>query len=1055
MVYDPATGATKVYSIPVPHEGINGITPDESNGVAYVSTCSDGRPGPGENSHFLVLDLKTGKYRDLIDTKHIYGFIVLDHLRRAYHPMLGGDIVRYDPKTDKLKRLKQTIDGKPPTKESNLANPGNGHPINWDASPDGKTLYAVAMSTNQLFSYDLTQKGPTLAGRSLGELVPGAKAVDCRAMCVGPKGTMWASVTVTHSKVGQLNHLVSFTPGDKTPRDRGPVAVGNPKFTEFADTKGKPLPFHNGFVELPGGVTTTRHVTLGICETRDGNVYMLALSPYTLLQVPPAQLGAKKAARSVTLVQDGVAKVVIVAPNRVLALDASANKDVSAWNSLDPKINRLRLRDSVFDLAAVLGRMSGAKVEVVSTALSAGDKRLPIYIGELAAKALGGPQKKYPHQQGFRLIVGDKGIGLAGESDLGTSYAIYTLLDQLGCRWYMPGPLGEILPVAKTIVVREQDVSTGPYTIFRGLWYMDQDFARRNRLGGMLLNAGHALEMTVPVMLRKTNPEIRAILGGKPDAHKVKWTHPLVAKSIAEVHLAQLAKDPKIMSFSLSPDDGIGWDESDDAKFDAKDFDAATGMVSKTDRLMVLANRVAVAVTAKHPNVKFGLLAYVDYTRPPVREKVHPAVVPMIAPITFSRAHPMTDEGEPNNKGLRFLVEGWGKAVPATSYYFYAYNLAEVSAPNPMITKWSVDIPIIYDKGKCRYWQPETLANFETCLHAHTLGIRMAWNPEESPKAIIDELHARFYGAAAKEMADYWHFIDRTWVDTPEYAGCAFGYLRRWPKEKLADARQKLTKAKAAAKTQQEKGRIALADESLAQFEQFMTLRRDLAEGKFVGLADGSTKYLARLEAAAKKHRPEYAFSYVPWGAEGKGASLSSIYFGSFYEATYRDAARVARDFTVLTPTLRQWRYRPDKDKKAEALGWAGAAFDDRAWKETDVAVDSWSALGLHDYMGSMMYRATVTVPKIPAGKKVYLWLGATDGSVKVFVNGKHVSFADPKGAKADVFTGYCQPTAFDITAAVTPGAENQISLLCTRTFLNELGTGGLLAAPVIYREKD
>src|SRR5215475_381074 len=157
MVYDPKTGKTKVYPIPVPHEGINSITPDESRGVAYISTCSDGRPGPGENSHFLVLDLKTGKYRNLIDTRHIYGFIVVDHAHRAYHPMLGGDIVRYDPKTERLERLKQTIDGKEPTKESNLANsdvtvsvakqttPGSsdplyqtqvsyptGHPINWD-----------------------------------------------------------------------------------------------------------------------------------------------------------------------------------------------------------------------------------------------------------------------------------------------------------------------------------------------------------------------------------------------------------------------------------------------------------------------------------------------------------------------------------------------------------------------------------------------------------------------------------------------------------------------------------------------------------------------------------------------------------------------------------------------------------------------------------------------------------------------------------------------------------------------------------------------------------
>src|SRR5438132_12695598 len=170
MVYDPKSGATKVYSIPVPHEGINSITPDESRGVAYISTCSDGRPGPGENSHFLILDLKTGNYRNLIDTRHPYGFIVIDYLGRAYHPMLGGDIVRYNSETDKLERLRQIIDGKLPTKESNLANE-NAHPINWDITPDGKTLYALPMSTNNAYAYDLTQKGDTLAGRSLGTLV--------------------------------------------------------------------------------------------------------------------------------------------------------------------------------------------------------------------------------------------------------------------------------------------------------------------------------------------------------------------------------------------------------------------------------------------------------------------------------------------------------------------------------------------------------------------------------------------------------------------------------------------------------------------------------------------------------------------------------------------------------------------------------------------------------------------------------------------------------------------------------------------------------------------
>src|SRR5438132_6614205 len=203
MVYDPKTGKTKVYPIPIKHHGIISITPDEDRGIAYISTCSDTRPV--EHSHFMILDLKTEKYRDLGDMEHMFAFIVIDHLGRAYHPIHGGEIARYDPKTDKLERLKQTIDGKAPTKESNLALPET-HPINWDISPDGKTLYSLPMSTNTLYAYDLTAEGDILPGRSLGSLLPGAKGFDCRAMCVGPTGEVWAAATEAAQGI-QLLHL--------------------------------------------------------------------------------------------------------------------------------------------------------------------------------------------------------------------------------------------------------------------------------------------------------------------------------------------------------------------------------------------------------------------------------------------------------------------------------------------------------------------------------------------------------------------------------------------------------------------------------------------------------------------------------------------------------------------------------------------------------------------------------------------------------------------------------------------------------------------------------
>lgn len=280
MVYDPATKTTKVYPIPVKHHGIISITPDEPRGVAYISTCSDERPV--ESSHFLKLDLKTGEYKDLGETNHVYAFIVVDAQGRAYHPMRGGDILRYDPKTDKVDRLKQTIDGKPPTAESHLAD-ADSHPIMWELVPGGKKMYAVAMSGNQLYEYDLTGKGDVIEGKSLGKLCADASATDCRAMCLAPTGMVWAAVTATFDKNRSFAHLVSYRAGDAAPTDQGPLAVSNPDYTTFTDRRGQPYPWHQGFRRFGDGNLIPTAVLLGICATRDAQ-YTLALAPLTLLE---------------------------------------------------------------------------------------------------------------------------------------------------------------------------------------------------------------------------------------------------------------------------------------------------------------------------------------------------------------------------------------------------------------------------------------------------------------------------------------------------------------------------------------------------------------------------------------------------------------------------------------------------------------------------------------------------------------------------------------------------------------------------------------------------
>ena len=758
-------------------------------------------------------------------------------------------------------------------------------------------------------------------------------------------------------------------------------------------------------------------------------------------------------AAEVMLVDAGVAKTVIVAPARVMAPD-DPKINVEAFGRLEPQreFQRRQLRAAVNDLAQYFEKMSGARVGIVTDPAKTGNLT-PIYIGELATAKYGQPQQSAPFAQGFRMVVTPAGVGLAGESDLGTSYAIYEVLDRLGCRWFMPTEMGECIPSMKTIALPEMDYNSAPGTIYRSIWAADWDFKRRNRCGGMPLNASHALENYIPKETLAKHPEWIAVYQGKPVPPLTKWTRPEIADAMSETIIKYFDTGVYQWSASLSPEDGLAFDESEDPQFDAGDFDPQFGMNSLSDRLLILCNRIADRVTKKYPDALFGFNAYVNYTRPPVREKMHPNLVPVIAPITYCRAHPVTDDGDPGAADLRRSIEGWGKAARMTGVYFFAMHLAEQSAPYPMIREWSVNVPYVL-KNNCQFFQPETTANFETTMHGLWLGMRLAWNPNQQPADIVNEINTRFYGNAAAEMAAYWDLADRCWVETPEYSGAGHGHMKRFTPERMAKLRELMDAAKAKAKTPEEKARITLADESLKIHELYMKMRQDLAAGRWTRLSADADQWVSWSHAMAERYRAQYCFSARDYGAHIWGNNNGVDGFNTWYHATCDDATRIATHYQILSdPPIRQWRFQADTEKKGEALGWAKPGFDDTAWRATDPVVDSWSSLGFHNYFGRMWYRTTVDLPAAKAGQRTYLWLGAVDGSAKVYVNGKLIPYTAPDGKKTDVRDGFMTPASWNISGAVKTGA-NQITILSERTGFNEVGTGGIMAPAAVYRER-
>lgn len=755
-------------------------------------------------------------------------------------------------------------------------------------------------------------------------------------------------------------------------------------------------------------------------------------------------------ASSISLASDRKSQAVILASPRVMEDDHDVSKFNSRSRVAQNEMDRRRLRESVRDLSVYLGKIAGTPpVEIISASKSVPTGKLPIFVAELGEEKFGPVGKTYPGKQAFRYLAGRVGLGLYGESDLAASYAIYELLDKLGCRWFIPGALGECIPSMDKLEIEAADYATAPGTLCRQIWLADDAYRRRNRLGGIILQTGHALEAYLTKADREAHPEYRAVIAGSPAEKRIKWSSKEVANAIAEKIIARLDKVPQD-SMSLSPDDGAKFDESEeDRKLDAGDFDPTFQTVSLTDRLMVLCNRIVGEVVKRHPDTLFGVLAYVQYTRPPIREKLHPNLIPQIAPISYDRAHPITDESAPNNTEYRKLIEGWGKASPRVSYYPYAYFLGEISAPNPLIRKWSIDLPLYY-ANNCAFWQPETAANFETTMQGLYLGIRLAWDPKQDPGAIIADLNERFYGNAAAAMENYWDYIDSVWVDVPEYTGGDFGYLLRFTPEVMAKARGLINAGLAACRNQTETERVKLAEASFRQFEKYMKLREDYAAGRFATLAEENEAYRQELIALSQKYKENYAFTAAPWA---KTSTHALVWHDDFKTVSYKDASRIANDFEILTPQPIRFKFQADKNEEGREQGWGTAGFDDSGWKETNPAVESWSTIGLYDHFGTVWYRTKLAIPDVPAGKRIFLWLGGTDGSAEVFVNGKAILYIDPKTNESKVFKGFCRPVSFEITDALA-GGENEIAIRTNRTFPNEIGTGGLLGPVVVYREK-
>jgi len=415
-------------------------------------------------------------------------------------------------------------------------------------------------------------------------------------------------------------------------------------------------------------------------------------------------------------------------------------------------------------------------------------------------------------RDGLRIKTVGSTIILAGENPPGALYATYAFLEeQLGVRWYFPGPQGECVPEMKTIATGPIDDTQKPAIQFRGLHPVAggtrdpeiKNWMARNRMNlvsqivlaprhardakestkrGLVFNtAAHFGHYLNHGELFDTHPEYFPLLNGKRSKgfpsgyvegqlqqHNYCLSNPdlvkIVAKSIRE--LVELYPDVEM----------IGVNQHDSRKW--CQCEACKAMGSPTDRLHIFLNRLVDELGPVLDNRVLATQAYQDTERQPTKVKPNPKVVIYYTLISHCARHGW-NEGCPTQEKQKKNLAGWLKH--GNKIIVYTYH-AECFTGFPMPMAYhALDAMKYYKQIGISGWYPETAADspgqrplkrdpqliwgdsWYSMKETYYAGAKALWNSNVTLTHIKDDFFPRFYGKAGPAMRKYYDTLEEAW----------------------------------------------------------------------------------------------------------------------------------------------------------------------------------------------------------------------------------------------------------------------------------------------------
>ncbi|MGQ9609637.1 MAG: DUF4838 domain-containing protein [bacterium] len=364
-----------------------------------------------------------------------------------------------------------------------------------------------------------------------------------------------------------------------------------------------------------------------------------------------------------------------------------------------------------------------------------------ILVGKNAAKLML-PESAFDqlhHDDFFIKVIGYRLI-LAGNSPRATLYSVYSFLENLGCRWFAPGVIGEVIPRLPGIVLTTINHVERPSIKYRGFMCLFENTCQSvNWIDWMAKNKLNY------VMTSQTNFEIfNNTLYGEARKRGILIGFRVFAD--AKTNLEQIVNfinnNPTIDIIEIATDD----------------FKLALLLKEiyqeKIISILIVGDS---AILADYDFKDSISLSYESDSR--------------------CYKHLLDDSNCKINRDYRIFIEKVSnkyKTVFIHEYYMGSYE--QNSFPFPILNSIVEDTRYFFRKGIDGVISQSEIGNWGTYGLNYFVFSKIVWNSEYNLGTIVDDYCEKYYGTASQYMKEYFSILENTiestehlqYIDSPE-----------------------------------------------------------------------------------------------------------------------------------------------------------------------------------------------------------------------------------------------------------------------------------------------